>query len=676
MKYNLLNNPTTPSNLTGESNYLKSLADTYPRSTTGQLSYTSTTSGITYATTGSAYNNQGQQGLMLLIQDALTDYMLFAEDINDITDNISANQGFYLDKEYLYGANTGYAILPTNATFTSLLGTQSQDVTNYKINNESLKVLENDNTASNLSSKVDNLEINYTKFLDGSTFASTDYFYIVLYISDIAKVTSVYIEFGVDATFNESNTWYKNVFTSCATGWNFLKVAKSAFAKSGTASDWTSIQSLRLLWSSTINAQNAYVSWQLIQPVRKDPSSSAPNQFQRNINGTWTRDFAINTGEWYLGYENGKLICRDIGTDTVYVALTGQKAYSDFVATMATKIGTSQYSAHLAYYVDSNNFVICYVASDNLTLTKRISGSYTTVSSTSLSVVADDKLELCLTRNGNAFELIAIKNNNRSVLYSLPGSITIGTTGYLGVGSAISPAKYDNIENLSITTTAHAHHADIAEVAKVANSLSETARDTDATLSLNSDEIVPSQKAVKTYADTKIAKTLLSAKGDIPYASSANTPARLAIGNAYRILRVNSSADGLEYVGENALSSASDTIIASAATTQTKTNTMYLKAKSFRIGISGYYRIKYSFRGTYNGGHYVFADLRINTVSADEQNTLNSAWIDITYNTTQLEVGDIVDIYIKTENAAKDVEIKNAYLCGTITRYENSVELD
>jgi hypothetical protein len=133
---------------------------------------------------------------------------------------------------------------------------------------------------------------------------------------------------------------------------------------------------------------------------------------------------------------------------------------------MTTKIGTSQYSASLAYYIDANNFVMCYVTSDTLTLTKRISGSYTTVASTSLSVVADDKLELCLTRNGNAFELIAIKNNNRDVLYSVSGSITIGTTGYLGVGSAISPTKYDNIENLSITATAHAHHSDIAEVAK------------------------------------------------------------------------------------------------------------------------------------------------------------------------------------------------------------------
>ena len=63
--------------------YLKfiELATTYPRSTTGNLSWTSTTSNITYATVGTSYDSQGQQGLYLLLKDAMEDYMLFASEV-------------------------------------------------------------------------------------------------------------------------------------------------------------------------------------------------------------------------------------------------------------------------------------------------------------------------------------------------------------------------------------------------------------------------------------------------------------------------------------------------------------------------------------------------------------------------------------------------------------------
>lgn len=78
--------PLAPNASTGvnmSSEYLKfiELVGTWPRSTTGNVSFTSTTSGITYATVGSAYDGDGQQGLYLLLKDAMEDYMLFASEI-------------------------------------------------------------------------------------------------------------------------------------------------------------------------------------------------------------------------------------------------------------------------------------------------------------------------------------------------------------------------------------------------------------------------------------------------------------------------------------------------------------------------------------------------------------------------------------------------------------------
>jgi len=54
--------------------------------------------------------------------------------------------------------------------------------------------------------------------------------------------------------------------------------------------------------------------------------------------------------------------------------------------------------------------------------------------------------------------------------------------------------------------------------------------DTDGALAANSDIVLPSQKAVKTYADTKIAKSLVDAKGDLITASANDTPAILSVG--------------------------------------------------------------------------------------------------------------------------------------------------
>jgi hypothetical protein len=53
--------------------------------------------------------------------------------------------------------------------------------------------------------------------------------------------------------------------------------------------------------------------------------------------------------------------------------------------------------------------------------------------------------------------------------------------------------------------------------------------------------------AIQTQVDAKIAKTLTTTTGDIIYASSANTPARLGIGTASQVLTVNSGATAPEW---------------------------------------------------------------------------------------------------------------------------------
>lgn len=87
-KLNLPNNPTTTANMTGELKDFNALSITFPRTTVGNLIYPlagSYPSGLTYNTAtyaGGLYANQGQQGMFLILQDALTNYLVFANDFN------------------------------------------------------------------------------------------------------------------------------------------------------------------------------------------------------------------------------------------------------------------------------------------------------------------------------------------------------------------------------------------------------------------------------------------------------------------------------------------------------------------------------------------------------------------------------------------------------------------
>lgn len=74
-------NPGAGVNMSGEYTKFMELSVTYPRSTTGQQTWQSPTSNITYTTIGSTYDNQGQQGLLLLLKDALKSYMLLASEV-------------------------------------------------------------------------------------------------------------------------------------------------------------------------------------------------------------------------------------------------------------------------------------------------------------------------------------------------------------------------------------------------------------------------------------------------------------------------------------------------------------------------------------------------------------------------------------------------------------------
>jgi len=84
-KYDLPNASGSSSNLTSEMTEYERLYKLKPRTQIGNISFTSLTSGTTYLTatySSGAYANTGEQGMLNVLKDVLSTYLLVAADVN------------------------------------------------------------------------------------------------------------------------------------------------------------------------------------------------------------------------------------------------------------------------------------------------------------------------------------------------------------------------------------------------------------------------------------------------------------------------------------------------------------------------------------------------------------------------------------------------------------------
>ena len=79
--------------------------------------------------------------------------------------------------------------------------------------------------------------------------------------------------------------------------------------------------------------------------------------------------------------------------------------------------------------------------------------------------------------------------------------------------------------------------------------------------------------AIQTQLDAKTAKSTLTTTGDIYYASSANTPARLGIGTAGQVLKVNSGATAPEWAAPAAGGKVLQVVMGTTTTTTSISST-------------------------------------------------------------------------------------------------------
>jgi len=421
-----------------------------PLTTSGAFSITSASSGLPYSTlTG------GEADVMNQLLVVIGDSVVTAEDINKI------DNSYALDLVEAYG-NVKTADDGQDETLWTSSGTISNDVLNYKIGNKSTRITSTV-ASGTISTLKENTSLDLSKLNNHEISSDDDYINFVVYVSDVSVVDFFVLYFSQDPTWSITNNKLITINSvDLVTGWNYLKLKKSNFGTNGGGA-WSGIQSIRLAWSALSDANGEYISQQLIQLVKKDPLAGYPNPFQKFD----VREFAINSGEWFVGEEFGKIALKELsGVGFVTNALQNDLLYDNFTATSGFILDTSSDTGYLTWYVDSDNEISLQINNSQITLNIKENG-IATLYQEPISVNIGDKVQLKLVKDGTNVASSAIVNNNIVSIIQLNKQTTISDGGNLSFGTRTLPTY---IVSASITEIAHAHHSDIAEVAKYAES--------------------------------------------------------------------------------------------------------------------------------------------------------------------------------------------------------------
>lgn len=393
---------------------------------------------------------------------------LIEKNSSTIGQKLDKDSSFYADLESYYGNTKLIDDFQDISKWTIGAGTQSSDTTNVKIGSQSLKITENDNVAGQVYTVLQNTNINLNVLNNGEISSDNDYISYVFYISDIAKIDMsqgvqlIFSQGTNGETANTKNITFKN---NLVNGWNFLKVKKSDFTTDGTGS-WEGIKSVRLRWFSTVNAQNAYISFQLIQLIKRDPDTfeNKPNPFQK----FGKREFDLKVGDWFVGKENNQVVVKCISLATNYSknALISQKLFSDFIMTVSRITTATTVDAYTCWYVDDNNFVEFFISSvtNKATIRKTVNGVMT-VEAEAVPPVKSSDMDVItweITKKGDEINAgLKIQGQQEKVRLNAK-NIGISSPGVMSLGYSGAP-KGDYYLSASITELTHAHHSDIAE---------------------------------------------------------------------------------------------------------------------------------------------------------------------------------------------------------------------
>lgn len=343
--------------------------------------------------------------------------------------------------------------------WTAALTTLTADTTNRVIGNQALRLTTGASATTNQAAK-NNIDLDLTKLQGGGDSLDEDYILIGVLPSNLLaidfSVVGVEISLGADSTFSSSNRKYHRILSGLNAGvWNWIKVKKSDLLAAGVV-DLSTIKSLRVAWQSNAGFSGEYVSFQLIQLVKKDPVGDFPNPFQEFEN----RIFSINSGEWFVGEEFGGHVIKCLDNVSDIDSLLGEDTFTDFTATANIESAGSNDAGYLSWFTDNDNFIYAQINNNELFLRVMESG-VPTDKTIAFDISTGDFANLILIKNGVNVSAVARKNNETDFVEI--STLTTLTAGKLAIGTRETPALYSGI---SITTLSHADTCNTAEVAK------------------------------------------------------------------------------------------------------------------------------------------------------------------------------------------------------------------
>lgn len=401
------------------------------------------------------------QSPLTIPNDSITETKMANDMKKDITGGVASfnliDNSFYTDLQIYYGNTKLLDDFQDGTPWTVSNGVEADDTTNFKIGSQSIRATSAG--AVSLITNQNNATFDLSILNNGQASTDNDYVFLVIYIEDVALVTqaSSFIAFSQDAVFAGANFKSYSFSDELATGWNYLKLLKSDFTTVGGGA-WSGIQSIRIAIQTTAAT---YYSTQLIDLIKKDPTSAKPNPYQ--VNGVAELDPSVN--DYFLGYEFDELKIIPLDDFASADGLRTSNSYDNFVATSNIEEENATYTNRFTWYVDSSNYIQVFGTDTLLRITKVEAGASVNVDvSHSLGIDIKDTFEIMIIKNGANITAKLIKNGVECVNNLTTTTISTSSTGQLISGGVTTSAL--NIKSISVTNISHANYSNVSDFAK------------------------------------------------------------------------------------------------------------------------------------------------------------------------------------------------------------------
>lgn len=274
---------------------------------------------------------------------------------------------------------------------------------------------------------------------DGTAITTSNYIYLVIYVSDSTKFTTLKIRLGDDAS-----NYYYNDYTGFSTGWNFIGIAMSAFSTNNSPSGWDAIDYIACYATTTSSASGEYVILNKMFVGRIGGSVTGVNPFVfNNGSGTYNQEPYVKTYKpTFVGLDKrinktGLQLLEDNLSLWANDTLEDVNSFSIKVECYSKYDG---FGCAFQWYVNSSNYLVISVESSSLKIYENASGggvSAVVTSALDESIEAFDRMELFIEKTSNNILYCSLQVDGQTAVYA-DYAVTISST----LGGAIGITSY------------------------------------------------------------------------------------------------------------------------------------------------------------------------------------------------------------------------------------------